>query len=127
MRKIKSKNTGFERRIFSELQKRKVYFRRHYRGVIGNPDLAYPSLKRAVFLHSDFWHGWRLPQWEAVLPNVFWVKKLRRNRRRDRNVIRRLRRSGWAVLVIWEHQITRAPVASIERIAEFLIAPPSKR
>lgn len=120
MGKIKSKNTGFEKKVFTELRKRGVRFRKHYGGVIGNPDIAVPGAKKAVFLHSDFWHGWRLPQWEAVLPNNFWKEKLEGNRLRDRKVVRCLKRKGWKVLVVWEHQINERPIIAIENIAKFL-------
>jgi DNA mismatch endonuclease (patch repair protein) len=120
MGKIKSKNTGFERQVFSELRKKGLHFRKHYSRVIGNPDIALPKERKAVFLHSDFWHGWRMPLWEDVLPNNFWKEKLRRNRLRDRKVIRSLRRKRWKVMVVWEHQIEKAPTNTIERIATFL-------
>lgn len=120
MGRIKSKNTGFEKKVFAELRKKGIRYRKHYSGIIGNPDIAVPNSKKAVFLHSDFWHGWRLPQWEDVLPNNFWVEKLRRNRLRDRKVVRSLRRRGWKVLVIWEHQINKHPATSVDRIAAFL-------
>ena len=120
MSNIRSKETGFEKRIFRELRKRRVYFRTHYVGIIGKPDIALPKLHKAVFLHSDFWHGWRLPSWEHVLPNEFWRTKLNKNRARDRKVIIALRRVGWKVLVIWEHSFCRDPDGSIDQLVRFL-------
>ena len=35
----------------------------------------------------------------------FWRRKLAANRARDRRVVRTLRRRGWRVLRIWEHEI----------------------
>lgn len=120
MRRIRSTDTKFERVIFCALRKRGVYFRRNYSRVVGKPDIAVPSLQRAVFLHSDFWHGWQLSRWEADLPNDYWKEKLRRNRLRDRVVLRRLRRLGWDVLVVWEHQIAADFDGSLDRIGKFL-------
>lgn len=120
MGRIKSKDTGFERKVFVALRNKGIRFQKHYAAAIGKPDIALPRARKAVFLHSDFWHGWRMPLWEDILPSDFWKDKLKRNRLRDRNVVRGLRRKGWKVLVVWEHQITRAPATAIERIADFL-------
>ena len=120
MGKIKSKDTQFERNVFIELRKKGTRFLKHYAGAEGNPDIALPKARKAVFLHSDFWHGWRMPLWEDILPNNFWKEKLKRNRLRDRKVVRALRRKGWKVLVVWEHQIDKAPRTAVERIAAFL-------
>jgi len=120
MSRIKSANTGFERMIFLELKKRGVRFRTHYDGAIGKPDIAQPRSCKAVFLHSDFWHGWRLPRWEHILPSEFWKTKLKRNRARDRKVINTLRRKGWKVMVLWEHSFETAPESSLRRIVRFL-------
>lgn len=120
MSRIRSADTGFEKKIFQELKKRGVRFKTHYDGVIGKPDIAQPRSYKAVFLHSDFWHGWRLPKWEHILPSEFWKTKLKRNRARDRKVINTLRRKGWKVMILWEHSFEEDPEGSMLRIAGFL-------
>jgi DNA mismatch endonuclease (patch repair protein) len=59
-----------------------------------------------VFVDGDFWHGWRFPQWKDKL-QPYWLKKIERNRRRDRYNFQRLRRDGWMVLRFWSHQVER--------------------
>lgn len=120
MSRIRSSNTAFEKRIFQELRKRGIRFKTNYCGVIGKPDIALPKLRKAIFLHSDFWHGWRFPQWEHILPSDSWRIKLRKNRQRDKKVISTLRRQGWTVTVLWEHAFRNEPDASITKIASFL-------
>jgi len=120
MSRIRSSKTGFEKKIFSELRKRVVYFKTHYSGVIGKPDIAVPSRKKVVFLHSDFWHGWQFPRWKSILPNNFWKNKINQNRKRDMKVKRVLRRAGWNVLVIWEHQIKKDFDSAIGKLVRFL-------
>jgi len=69
------------------------------------PDFVFPRLKLAVFVDGCFWHA--CPQ-HATKPQgnaSFWRKKLAGNRRRDALVTRRLRRAGWRVLRIWEHEL----------------------
>lgn len=120
MSKIRSAETGFEKKIFRELRKRGVYFKTHYTGIIGKPDIALPKSRKAVFLHSDFWHGWRLPSWEHILPSEFWKTKLKKNRARDRKVALALRRNGWKVMTLWEHSYSKDPKSSVASIARFL-------
>ncbi|MBI2669539.1 MAG: very short patch repair endonuclease [Candidatus Yanofskybacteria bacterium] len=120
MSRIRGSNTEFEKSIFREIKRSGISFKRNYRGVIGNPDIALPKIKKAVFLHSDFWHGWQLSRWEKVLPNDFWKNKLQKNRTRDRMVIRKLRRARWKVLTVWEHQLARNPQGSMRTILKFL-------
>ena len=120
MSKIRSSKTGFEKKIFRELRKNGVRFKTHYDGVIGKPDIAQPKSRKAVFLHSDFWHWWRLPSWEHILPSEFWKTKLKKNRARDRKVVLALRRNGWRVMILWEHSYAKDSTGSVERIARFL-------
>lgn len=120
MSAIKSKNTALEKRLFTLLRKRGIKFKTHYGGVIGNPDIAQPKSRKAVFLHSDFWHGWRLPSWEHILPSDFWKVKLKKNRARDTKVLRALRRKGWKVMILWGHSFRKDPEGSVARIARFL-------
>jgi DNA mismatch endonuclease (patch repair protein) len=42
-----------------------------------------------------------------------WERKLAGNKARDRLVTRTLRRSGWRVLRLWEHELARKREASL--------------
>jgi DNA mismatch endonuclease (patch repair protein) len=120
MSRIRASGTKFEKQIFKELTKRGIYFQRNYSKIIGKPDIARPRARKVVFLHSDFWHGWQLPRWDNILPNDFWKQKLRKNRARDRLVKNTLRRTGWNVMVLWEHSFRRDPRGSIKKLVKFL-------
>jgi DNA mismatch endonuclease (patch repair protein) len=88
---------------------------RHARDLPGRPDFVSRRYKLAVFVDGSFWHGWRFPLWEHKLAPK-WQDKIRANRTRDRRNFARLRRRGWRVLRIWEHQIERDPQACVLRI-----------
>jgi DNA mismatch endonuclease (patch repair protein) len=73
--------------------------------VFGRPDFVFPDLKLAVFVDGCFWHG--CPR-HFIRPRgnaAFWRKKIAGNKSRDRIVNRTLRRMGWRVLRIWEHEL----------------------
>jgi len=116
MSKIRSRNTGIELLVFRELRRRKICFQKHYRRAFGTPDVAWPKRRVAVFIDGAFWHGYRYPQWRDKLPSQFWRDKIERNRARDRRNFAKLRRNGWLVLRVWEHQLKRDTDAAIERI-----------
>lgn len=120
MSAIRSTNTSPELKTFRELAKRKIYFQRHYKRALGSPDIAIPSKKKAVFIDGDFWHGFRYPLWKKRLTNKFWTNKIERNRRRDKLYHARLRRAGWEVLRVWEHQLAQDFRGTINILAVFL-------
>lgn len=71
------------------------------------PDFVFPKLMMAVFVDGCFWHG--CPQ-HATQPKTnarFWRDKIARNQARDRQANRLLRKLGWRVVRIWEHELKR--------------------
>jgi DNA mismatch endonuclease (patch repair protein) len=106
MSRIRSKNTTPERLLCSALRGDGLYFARHAKELPGKPDVVFRRIKLAVFVDGTFWHGWRFPAWEAEL-KPYWRKKIGGNRARDKRNFAKLRRLGWAVIRIWEHDITK--------------------
>ena len=76
------------------------------RGIVGRPDYASKSRRVAVFVHGCFWHGCPEHYREPKSNVRFWRAKAAANRKRDARAVRRLRRAGWRVIVMWEHEIT---------------------
>lgn len=119
MRANKGKDTSIELLLRRELHARGRRYRIHERGLPGCPDVVFPKQRLAVFVDGDFWHGYRLPVWEHEL-SEFWSTKLRRNKARDARNHRLLRRRGWTVMRIWEHQIHANVEACADRIESLL-------
>ena len=115
MANVKLKDGPLETAIRSELHRRGYRFRKHVKSLPGSPDLVFPRAKVAVFIDGDFWHGWRLSRWEHKLSD-FWRDKIKANRQRDRKNFRKLRRMGWHVIRIWQHEVERDTDACIERV-----------
>ncbi len=119
MSRIRGKDTTIELMLRSALHRTGFRFRKNVKGLVGTPDIVFHRAKVAVFVDGDFWHGYKLPQWERSLSH-FWRDKLRRNRARDRKYHARLRRAGWKVVRVWEHQIHTDIDQIIVRISELL-------
>ncbi len=120
MSQIRSRNTMFENVIFDQLKKCGLEFQTHCREVAGTPDIVQINRRRAVFLDSDFWHGWRYPVWAASLKSDFWRQKIERTRKRDKLIMGRLRRAGWRVRRIWVHELGREYSRTIDKMRRFL-------
>jgi DNA mismatch endonuclease (patch repair protein) len=107
MRAVRSLNTGPEIRVRQIAHGLGYRFRIHRRDLPGKPDLAFPSRRKAVFVHGCFWHQHKGCR-RASLPqsNIdYWHPKLARNAVRDAKQIAALKANGWRALVIWECEI----------------------
>jgi DNA mismatch endonuclease (patch repair protein) len=106
MSKIKSRETRFEKDFTAELSERvRDKFEINVTSLRGKPDIVFREKNICVFLDSNFWHGWQYPRWKHLLKNDFWRDKIEKNRKRDRDTTRYLKRKGWEVIRVWEHSI----------------------
>lgn len=71
----------------------------------GTPDYFNRKKRVAVFVNSCFFHGcprhFRMPKTNRE----FWERKVRLNRERDRDVLRKFARMGWRTVTLWEHAL----------------------
>jgi DNA mismatch endonuclease (patch repair protein) len=119
MKRVKLKNGSLEKLVQRELRTKGLRFRRHVRSLPGCPDIVFAHERVAIFVDGDFWHGWRFPKWEHKL-SPFWREKLRANRARDVRNYCRLRRRGWRVIRLWQHQVKSDLTECIERVQRAL-------
>jgi DNA mismatch endonuclease, patch repair protein len=73
--------------------------------LVGRPDFVFPSSRLAIFVDGCFWHGCPKHSTVPATNRLYWIKKIDQNIARDREVRSSLRRKGWKVLRIWEHQL----------------------
>ncbi len=119
MSRIRSKDTGPERAVAEALRARGWEFEPHARDLLGRPDIVFRQDMVAVFIDGDFWHGWRFPNWRDKLSEK-WEAKIEATRRRDARNFRKLRRDGWHVIRIWEHQVNNDVGRCVQRLEEAL-------
>lgn len=106
MARIKGKNTKPELAIAAVLDGLGLSWESHASDLPGRPDFVFRDERLALFVDGDFWHGWRFPLWQDKLSEA-WEAKIAANRARDARNFRKLRRMGWRVVRIWEHQIRK--------------------
>jgi len=124
MAQIKGKDTSPELAVRSMAHRMGFRFRLHSAGLPGKPDLVFPRLGRVVFVHGCFWHGHRCREGRRVPKSnqEYWIGKIAANKARDARTRKRLRRSGWSILVVWECQL-RTPSRVQPKLWAFLSAP----
>jgi DNA mismatch endonuclease (patch repair protein) len=98
MSRIKGKDTKIELRMKQLLEETGYRFEMHPE-MYGNPDFVHKRKRITIFCDGDFWHGYRYGQ-KKRLAKKFW---------RDKIENKKLRRDGWSVLRLWEHDIERNP------------------
>jgi len=79
----------------------------HRSDLPGHPGLVLVRHKKIIFVHGCFWHIHRC-RYGRVKPAThakFWQDKRRGNSERDKSNLKKLRKAGWKVLVVWECQI----------------------
>lgn len=106
-----SGNRSTELRMIQVLKGAKISGWRRGYPLPGKPDFVFPKQRLAVFVDGCFWHGCRR---HCRLPNSkrrYWVAKIEGNKRRDKEIKRLLRKAGWKVLRIWEHELYSKTIA----------------
>jgi DNA mismatch endonuclease, patch repair protein len=75
----------------------------------GRPDIVLSGARLVVFVDGDFWHGKTWTMRKAKLARGhnadYWISKIQRNMKRDRQRDRELSAAGWLVLRAWESEI----------------------
>lgn len=109
MQAIRSKDTTIELRLRKALWERGIRYRKNYKELVGKPDIVITKYKIAVFCDSDYWHGY---DWENRNQRIksnrdYWVPKIERNMKRDKEVTAALQGEGWLVIRFWEWQIRK--------------------
>lgn len=119
MSQIKSKGSKIERLLSEELRRNNIRFNNNYMDAIGKPDIAIPKIKLAIFCDSSFWHGYKnmtTSRHNFKSNKGFWVHKIQQNIKRDKIVNRELKRKGWTVIRLWDHQILKDINKCIQKI-----------
>ncbi|HEX4556000.1 MAG TPA: very short patch repair endonuclease [Xanthobacteraceae bacterium] len=104
MARVRQKGTAAELVVATSLRSLGASYRVNVRKLPGSPDFANRTRKWAVFVHGCFWHQHARCK-RATVPKSnrkFWQEKFASNRQRDQRAIRKLRRSGYRVAVVWE-------------------------
>ena len=75
----------------------------------GHPDIVLRKYRTCIFVNGCFWHGHEGCRY-YVVPKThtdFWIKKVARNKERDRREQQQLARMGWHCITVWECELKK--------------------
>lgn len=98
-------NRATETTLAKLLRRNDVKGWRRHLPLTGKPDFTFRDKRVVVFIDGCFWHGCRIHLRMPTSNRTYWLDKIARNQARDRVVTQELRRAGWRVLRLWEHEL----------------------
>ena len=106
MSRIRSKNTGPERRMAMLLVRSGFNFHK-WSDLPGRPDFVLSRHKVAIFVDGCFFHGCPTHGTMPKSNTAFWRDKIKKNRARNRNADKVLQGMGYSVWRFWEHSLRK--------------------
>ena len=116
MSQIKGKDTKIEVEVRKYLFSKGYRFRKNDKRYPGKPDIVLPKYHVAIFVHGCFWHRHEGCK-DATTPKTrteFWLEKFDKNVKNDQLKQEKLRELGWKVIVIWECEIKKDLIKTME-------------
>jgi len=108
MSRVRQKGTANELVVRQALHSVGGRFRINRRALPGSPDISSERRRKAIFVNGCFWHAHRDCS-KATVPKRnrrFWREKLAANVERDARKVAELKRLRFAVLVVWECELS---------------------
>src|SRR5204862_93647 len=89
----------------------------HIRSKNTKPEIAL----RKIISSTIYSHGFRYRLKKGQkLSRKYWLPKIERNIRRDMEVNRLLKKLGWKVVRVWEHELNKRPEKVLDSIMKVL-------
>lgn len=107
MQAAKPRDTAPEKALCSALHRKGLRFRidqKLIEGLNRKADIVFRSVKVAVFVDGCFWHGCPIHGTQAKANAEFWKNKIEHNQARDLDTNVQLKKAGWRVVRVWEHE-----------------------
>ena len=106
MSAIHSKNTKPELMVRRYLWRMGFRYRLNYNRLPGHPDIVLRKYRTCIFVNGCFWHGHNCEEFRPRKTNGnYWLSKIEKNKKRDKEEHQKLAEMGWHVIVVWECQL----------------------
>ncbi len=107
MSRIRGKDTKPEMIVRKFLFAKGYRYRLHAKNLPGKPDIILPKYKTIIFIHGCFWHGHEGCKY-YVIPKTrteWWVEKIGKNKKKDKENYEKLAETDWRILTIFECEL----------------------
>jgi len=117
MSRICSKNTSPEITVRKELYGLGLRYRLHDKKLPGKPDIVIKGAKVAVFVNGCFWHQHKGCKRRSIPKSNldYWEGKLKSNVEKQKKDVKKLRKNGWNIFIIWECE-TKKPGELLDQV-----------
>ncbi|OJI06575.1 hypothetical protein BK004_02730 [bacterium CG10_46_32] len=105
MSRIKSQDSKIETLFRKKLWQYGFRYRKNSGKLFGKPDIVLKKHETVIFIDSCFWHGCKKHCRIPTARKKYWVPKIERNKKRDKQVGKIYRNKKWKIFRVWEHQI----------------------
>jgi DNA mismatch endonuclease (patch repair protein) len=119
MKAAKSRDTAPEKSLRSALFIKGLRFRVDAKPIQEfnrKADIVFRTEKVAVFVDGCFWHGCPIHGTQAKANAGFWRNKIKQNQLRDLDTNKKLKKAGWKVIRVWEHENSEKAAEKILKI-----------
>ncbi len=120
MSKIRDKNTSLETNFRKLLWKEGLRGYRIHCKLPGKPDVVFAKRKVAIFMDGCFWHKCPKCYTPPKTNKKYWLPKIDKNSMRDRKNVKMLKKKGFRVVRLWEHEIKKNPRKCIVKVNKCL-------
>lgn len=122
MSKIRGKDTKPELLVRKALFRAGYRYRLRYRFKEMNfrPDIVMVSKRVCIFVDGCFWHGCPRCYRRPKTHKKYWIPKIKRNMERDKQQDEYLKKNGWKVIRIWEHDVKEDIQAVVDSVARVI-------
>jgi DNA mismatch endonuclease (patch repair protein) len=128
MRAVPSKNTTPEVTLRKALWSEGLRgYRLHSKEAPGCPDVLFPVERIVIFVDGCFWHGCPTCHRAPKTNSKYWSMKVRRNQERDRRINDECMAEGWAVIRVWEHEVSDDAAEVARHVKRRIVALSRKR
>lgn len=104
MSKVRSEWTSCEVKLHNELKGMKIKHKMHP-NIPGKPDILISKNNTLVFVDGCFWHGCSKHCRMPATNKRYWAIKIKKNIKRDKKNRAALRKEGYKVVRLWEHDL----------------------
>jgi DNA mismatch endonuclease, patch repair protein len=115
----KPRDTAPEKALRSALHNKGLRFRidqKPIKELNRRADIVFRSAKVAVFVDGCFWHGCPIHGTQAKANAEFWRNKIEQNQMRDLDTNAQLKKAGWRIVRVWEHDDPQKASQNIYRL-----------
>lgn len=118
MSRIKGKDTKPEMLVRKFLFAQGFRYRLHVKTLPGKPDIVLPKYKTVIFIHGCFFHGHEGCRYFKVpaTRTEWWMDKIGGNKKRDREVVKKLIDLGWRIITVWTCNLKKNKVSTLKEL-----------